>query len=251
VPREARDNVLRGAVTNSKTTNTKEEAEANLQQWHQAMEDLVARKHAQPGDDMTSVLIAAHEQGSVLTDEELVGTLHVMLGAGSETLSNVLAHAIVHLVTNPDQLELVRSGQFTWQEAFDEVVRMDSAVAMLPFRYAIEDMEVAGTKISKGDLVLVAYAGIGRDPAVHGDTGDIFDIARKDKTNISFGWGPHSCLGKTLATTQALIALPALFERFPDIRLACPVDEIPPQGTFIMNGYGEVPVYLTPPDEAA
>jgi 2-hydroxy-5-methyl-1-naphthoate 7-hydroxylase len=245
VPVETRDSVLQGAVTNSKTTNTKEESEANFLQWHHAMETLVAAKRAQPGSDLTSVLIAAHEDGSSLTDDELVGTLHVMLGAGSETLGNVMSHAIVDLITNRDQLELVRSGQYTWEDAFAEAVRKDAAVAQLPFRYATEDVEVAGVQIAKGDLVLIAYAGIGRDPKVHGDTADKFDVTRKDRTSLSFGYGPHHCLGRSLAQVQAMAALPALFERFPDMRLAVPVDEIPPQGTFIMNGYGSVPVYLT------
>jgi cytochrome P450 len=245
VPREAQDNVLRGAVKNSKTINTGEESQANLEQWHQDMEDLVAAKHAQLGNDLTSVLIAAREQGEdVLTDEELVGTLHVMLGAGSETLNNVISHAIVDLLSHPDQLELIRSGQYGWDAAFAEAVRKDSAVAQLPFRYATEDFEIGGTQIKKGDLILVAYAGIGRDPAVHGESADEFDITREDRTSLSFGYGPHSCLGKSLATLQASIALPALFARFPNLSLAVPPDQVPPQGTFIMNGYGELPVYL-------
>lgn len=244
VPERVRADVLRGAVTNSKTTNTKAESAANLAQWHEAMENLVATKRAQPGPDLTSVLIAAREDGSTLTDEELVGTLHVMLGAGSETLGNVLSHAIVDLLCHPEQLALVTSGQYGWDAVFAEAVRKDAAVAQLPFRYATEDVELAGVQIAKGDLVLVAYAGIGRDPQVHGETADQFDITRADKTDLSFGYGPHSCLGRSLATLQALIALPALFERFPDMRLAVPPDEIPPQGTFIMNGYDRLPVRL-------
>ncbi|GAA1422359.1 cytochrome P450 family protein [Catellatospora coxensis] len=247
VPAQARDNVLQGAVTNSKTTNTREESEANLHQWHQAMEDLVAEKRANPGSDLTSVLVQARESGSMMTSDELVGTLHVMLGAGSETLGNVMSHLIVDLLDNPEQLELIRSGQYTWEDAFAEAVRKDAAVAQLPFRYATEDVEVAGVQITKGDLVLIAYAGIGRDPEVHGESADRFDMTRQDKTNLSFGHGPHHCLGRSLATVQAMIAIPALFERFPDMRLAVPVSEIPPQGTFIMNGYGSVPVYLTAP----
>jgi cytochrome P450 len=215
------------------------------------MEQLVATKRKQPGNDLTSLLIAQKEQdGAVLTDEEMVGTLHVMFGAGSETLGNVLAHAIVDLLSNPDQLKLVLSGEYGWDDVFAEAVRKDAAVAQLPFRYAAEDIEIGGVKMAQGDLVLIAYAGIGRDPEVHGASADQFDITRADKTNLSFGYGPHSCLGKSLASLQASIALPALFARFPDIRLAVPVQEIPPQGTFIMNGYGSLPVYLTAPSPA-
>ncbi|WP_155372831.1 cytochrome P450 family protein [Catellatospora vulcania] len=247
VPPQARDRMLQGAVTNSKTTNTREESGANLHQWHEAMEELVADKKANPGTDLTSVLVQAKEDGSMMTNDELVGTLHVMLGAGSETLGNVMSHLVVDLLENPQQLELVRSGQYTWEDAFAEALRKDAAIAQLPFRYATEDAEIAGVHIAKGDLVLIAYAGIGRDPELHGDTADQFDLTRADKTNLAFGHGPHYCLGRSLATMQAMIAMPALFERFPNMQLAVPVSEIPPQGTFIMNGYGSVPVYLNAP----
>lgn len=244
VPTEARQRMLQGAVANSKTTITPEEAEANLNQWHAAMAELVATKRANPAEDLTSVLIRAREENDALTDDELLGTLHVMLGAGSETLGNVMAHAVVDLITNPDQLELVRSGQAGWDAAFAETVRKDAAVAQLPFRYAAEDVEIGGVQIEKGDLVMIAFAGIGRDPKVHGETADEYQILREDKTNLSFGFGPHACIGRSLATLQASIALPALFERFPDMRLATAPEDIPPQGTFIMNGYGTLPVYV-------
>lgn len=244
VPDEARKRMLQGAVANSKTTITQEEAEENLNQWHEAMSELVATKRAELGDDLTSQLIKAREEDDALTDDELLGTLHVMLGAGSETLGNVMSHAIVDLLTHPDQLELVRSGKAEWETAFAETVRKDAAVAQLPFRYAAEDVEIGGARIEKGDLVMIAFAGIGRDPKVHGETADDYDILREDKTNLSFGFGPHACIGRSLATLQAMIALPALFERFPRMALATAPEDIPPQGTFIMNGYDTLPVYL-------
>lgn len=245
VPVEVREEALKGTKQNSLTNHTGEMAAANLDQWHDAMSRLAERRRQDPGDDLTSVLIAANEDGETLSNEELIGSLHVLLGAGSETLSNVLAHCIIDLSTHRDQLELVRSGQYTWMDAFDESVRKDAAVAQLPFRYAKEDIDVAGVHIAKGDLVLIAYAGIGRDPALHGDTRNDFDITRADKTNLSFGHGVHYCLGRPLATMQSMIALPAIFERFPDLTLAVPREQLPPQGTFIMNGYDRVPMYLT------
>lgn len=244
VPVEARKRMLQGAVANSKTTITPEEAEENLRQWHEAMAELVATKRAKPGDDLTSLLIQAREEDDALTDDELLGSLHVLLGAGSETLGNVMAHAVVDLLSHPDQLELVTSGKADWSTAFAETVRKDAAVAQLPFRYAAEDVEIGGVRIEKGDLVMIAFAGVGRDPKVHGETADAFDILREDKTNLSFGHGPHACLGRSLATLQATLALPALFERFPNMRLATAPEDIPPQGTFIMNGYATLPVVV-------
>ncbi|MEC3992638.1 cytochrome P450 [Actinacidiphila sp. DG2A-62] len=252
VPESARAGVLQGSVVNSKTTNSAEQAEANLHQWQSAMTDLVETKRREPGDDLTTTLISAREEGDTpLTDEETVGTLHLMFGAGTETVSNVLAHAVLDLLTHPDQLELVRTGRYGWDAVFQETVRKEGAVAQLPFRYATEDVEIGGVTVAKGDLVLIGYSAIGRDPELHGETAGEFDITRADKTNLGFGYGPHRCLGMPLATLQAAIALPALFERFPDLRMAVDVGELEPQGTFIMNGHREVPVLVSAAPVAA
>jgi len=245
VPEEARADALKGGEVNVSTTISAEEAEANVEQWHRAMEDLVAEKHARPGEDLTSLLVARKNAADeVLTDEEMVGTLHLMLGAGSETLMNVLSHAILNLLTHPDQLELVRGGQVGWDAVVEETLRVQSPVAQLPFRFATEDIQLGDVLIEKGDPVLIGFAGVGRDPAVHGDTRAEFDVNRADKTHLAFGHGVHYCLGAPLARLEASIALPAIFERFPDMRLAVRREDLRPQGTFIMNGHAELPVYL-------
>ncbi|MFD1152115.1 cytochrome P450 family protein [Saccharothrix hoggarensis] len=245
VPEEARAEALKGGEVNVSTSITPEEAQANVEQWHQAMLDLAARKREEPGDDLTSLLVAAQEDdGSRLSDEEMAGTLHLMLGAGSETLMNVLSHAVKHLLSKPEQKGLVDSGKVTWDDVFEETIRVDSPAAMLPFRFATEDVEIGGVLINKGDPVMMGFAGIGRDPAVHGETASEFDALRADKSHLSFGHGVHYCLGAPLARLEAMVALPALFQRFPDMELAVPVDELEPQGTFIMNGHRALPVRL-------
>jgi cytochrome P450 len=246
VPESDREAVLYGGQVNASTSYSGDEVAASIDQWHDAMETLVAVKHREAGDDLTSVMIAAQEEdGSRLNDEELVGTLHLMLGAGSETVMNLMGHAIVLLLTHPEQRELVTSGQVSWDEVFDETMRVQSPVAQLPFRFATEDVQIGDVTIAKGEPVLVGFAGAGRDQLLHGDTADVFDINRTRKTHLSFGHGTHFCLGASLARLEASIALPSLFGRFPGMRLAVPADEIEPQGTFIMNGYGSLPVHLT------
>jgi cytochrome P450 len=118
---------------------------------------------------------------------------------------------------------------------------------MLPLRYAVEDIEVDGVTIPKGDPILMGYAAIGRDPNVHGETAAEWDITRPDKEHLSFGHGTHYCFGAPLARMEAMIALPALFNRFPDLAMAVSEDQLEPQGTFIMNGYKTLPVVLTAP----
>lgn len=246
IPQEKRDNVLHGNVVNSKTTNTAEESEANLHQWQSALGELVETKRREPGDDLTTVLIKASEdEKAPLTDTEIVGSLHLLIGGGTETTANVLCHTVIDLLTHPDQLAMIRSGELGWESAWEEEVRKDGAVGSMPFRCAVEDIEIGGVRIAKGDLVLINYAAAGRDPEKYGDTAAEFDITRADKTNLGFGYGRHRCLGPALATMEAMVSLPALFERFPNLALAVPPAELEPQGTFIFNGYAEVPVLLT------
>ncbi|MER7166848.1 cytochrome P450 family protein [Micromonospora sp. NPDC000207] len=247
VPASARSAVLRGANVNVTTSISGEEAEANVEQWHQELYDLAELKRQQPGDDLTSVVLAAHEEEGRLTDEEMVGTLHLMLGAGSETLMNALSYAVLNLLTHPDQRAQVRSGEVSWDDVIEETLRLEAPVAQLPLRFATDDVEIAGVVIRKGDPVLMGFTQIGRDPDVHGESATEFDVHRADKTHLSFGHGSHFCLGAPLARLELKIALPALFERYPDMSLAVAPEDLEPQGTFIMNGHRALPVRLGAP----
>jgi cytochrome P450 len=248
VPEESRKEVLQGGITNIDTRISPEEAEANVAQWHVAITKLIEDKQRQPADDLASALIAASEaDGSRLSESELLGTLHLLLGAGSETLMNALSHSILAVLDDPDLRERVTSGQISWEDIFEETLRVESPVALFPFRYARERTELGGVTIEKGDVLIISFIAAGRDPALHGATAEQFDVDRADKTHISFGYGVHYCLGIRLAKLAASISLPAVFERFPDMRLAVPRDELEPQGTFIMNGHLTLPVYLTDP----
>lgn len=245
VPEHMRREVMRGGEVNVDTTITHEEAVANVEQWHAAMNSLVEMKRRNPGNDMLSMLIRAQdEDGSRLSDLEMAGTLHLMLGAGSETTTNLISKAVVMLLTHPDQFALVRSGQVSWTHVIEETLRVQSPIAQLPFRFTTEEVEIAGVTIPKGDPVLIGFAAAGRDPDRHGDDADQFDVTRPDKEHLSFGYGVHHCLGAPLARLEAAIALPALFERFPDLALAVPADQIEPQGTFLLNGPATLPVRL-------
>lgn len=245
VPEETRADVLAGGHKNIDTRISAEAAEANLDQWQHAIADLVEYKRRNPGDDLTTGLIAAKEEdGSRLSDSELIGTLHLLLGAGSETLVNALAHSSLALLTDPELREKVTTGQIAWEDIFEETLRVESPVAHLPFRYATEDFEIGGVHIAKGDVILIDFAGIGRDPAIHGETADEFDPLRPDKTNLSFGFGVHYCLGARLAKQAWMIGIPALFARFPDMQLAVRRDELVGQGSFVVNGHASLPVHL-------
>ncbi|GLY00459.1 MULTISPECIES: cytochrome P450 [Actinoplanes] len=245
VPPEAQEDVLRGGHVNVDTRLTPEQAEANIDQWEKAIADLVAYKHEHPADDLTSALIAAQEEdGSKLSDSELIGTLHLMLGAGSETMVNSLNYAIIAVLADPGLRTRLDSGEISWEDVMEETLRVECPVAHLPFRFATEDFTIGGVTVRQGDPVLIDYAGIGRDPRLHGDTADVFDAARPDKTHLTFGHGVHYCLGVRLAKVATLIMLPALFARYPDVRLSVPREKLEPQGSFVMNGRKDCPVHL-------
>lgn len=245
VPEEYRAEVMRGGEANVDTNMTNEEAMANVEQWHGAMYELIAMKRATPADDLLSALIAAqNEDGSRLNDHELAGTLHLLLGAGSETTTNLICNAVVDLQTHPDQFQRVLDGRSSWGDVIEETLRVESPIAQMAFRFSLEDVAVGGVTIPKGDPVLIGFAASGRDPERHGPTAAEFDITRADKEHLAFGYGVHHCMGMPLGRLEAAVALPLLFERFPDLALARPEEEIPAQPTFLLNGPAELPVWL-------
>nr|BFE50746.1 hypothetical protein GCM10017745_41730 [Saccharothrix mutabilis subsp. capreolus] len=218
---------------------------ANQERLYALLHGLVEAKRRDPGDDLADGLIAARdEDGSRLTEQELVDTLILVLAAGHETTVNLLDHAITALLTHPEQRRRVETGDVSWADVVEETLRWQAPVAHLPLRYAVEDVAVDGTVIARGDAVLAGYAAAGRDPEHHGPTAAEFDPGRADKTHLSFGFGAHYCLGAPLARLEAELALPALFARFPDLALAVPPSDLAPLPSFISNGHATLPVRL-------
>ncbi|RDI69213.1 cytochrome P450 family protein [Nocardia pseudobrasiliensis] len=226
---------------------TAEQAQANYVEMYGLVSELVAFRRENPGEDITSVLITtrAEDDGSRLDEKELVDTLMLVINAGHETTVNLLDQAVTALLTHPDQLAEVRSGAVSWADVVEETLRYQSPVAHLPLRYAADDIDGEGFHIPKGEAILASYAGASRDPKIHGDTTDAFDLHRESRDqHLAFGHGAHHCLGAPLARLEAAIALPALFERFPRLRFAVEPAELEHIGSFISNGHAKLPVYL-------
>ncbi|CAM5435448.1 cytochrome P450 family protein [Streptomyces microflavus] len=207
--------------------------------------DLVREKTANPTDDLTSALILAEEGGEPLTEEEVVGNLKAMVAAGHETTIGLILNAVRALLSHPDQLEKVLAGEIGWDAVIEETLRWDTPTTHLLMRFATEDITVGDTVIEEGEGVVISYRAIGRDIEQHGADADAFDITRATRNrHMTFGHGPHICPGAALSRVEAAVALPALFARFPGLRLAIPDAEISKLPVMTQNDMAAFPVLL-------
>ncbi|MFL1376984.1 cytochrome P450 family protein [Nocardiopsis protaetiae] len=221
------------------------ETYATLERYY---DDMIAAKRANPGDDLTTELLNAGEEGDSLSDLEVRGTLQVVVAAGHETTVNLLCNAVRALLAHPEQFELVKRGEVGWDAVVEETLRFDPPTSNFLFRFATEDVEVGGVTVKKGEALMTSYGAIGRDRAEHGEEPhpDTFDLTRTQGRHMSFGYGPHVCPGAPLARMEGRIALPMLFERFPDLALAVPDEELGNHPSVVVNSLRDLPVLLRP-----
>ncbi|MFE1168246.1 cytochrome P450 [Nocardiopsis sp. NPDC058789] len=221
------------------------ETYATLERYYEGM---IAAKRANPGDDLTTELLNAGENGDALTDLEVRGTLQVVVAAGHETTVNLLCNAVRALLAHPEQFDLVKEGRVGWDTVVEETLRFDPPTSNMIFRFATEDVELGGRTIRKGEALMTSYGAISRDRDEHGEEPhpDTFDLTREKGRHMSFGYGPHVCPGSHLARMEGQIALPLLFERFPDLRLAVPDEKLENHPSIVVNSLKELPVLLRP-----
>ncbi|MDX6294684.1 MAG: hypothetical protein QOH50_3759 [Kribbellaceae bacterium] len=183
--------------------------------------------HVASGINQGDSLIREASRAGLGTDEVVANAAVLMFG-GIETTEGMITNALLHLLTNRDQLDLVLADLDLLPNAIEESLRLEPAAADVD-RYATRDVSLAGAEISRGDLVTVSLAGANRDPAVFPDP-DRYDVRRSNaRRHLAFASGPHICLGMHLARLEAVTALTALLTRLPDLRLD-PAGSHPPRG---------------------
>ncbi|WP_181428348.1 cytochrome P450 [Mycolicibacterium moriokaense] len=193
-----------------------------------------------PGDDLMSQLIVASDEGAGLSERELQATAGLVLAAGFETTVNLLGNGIRMLLDTPQHLETLSARPELWPSTVEEILRLDSPVQMSA-RVAGKDVEVAGTPIKRGELVILHLAGANRDPKVFTDP-HRFDIERDNAgKHLSFSGGRHFCLGAALARAEGEVGLRTFFERFPDARLAGDGSR---RDTRVLRGWSSLPITL-------
>jgi cytochrome P450 len=202
------------------------------------MAGLITEQRKNPGDAMLGMLIREH--GDDIGDNELTGVADLLLLAGHETTSNMLGLGTLLLLREPDQLALMRDPEHV-DGAVEELLRYLSVVHTVVPRVALADVEIGGAQIKTGEPVMCSLPAANRDPAL-GDDLDRVDLTRAITGHLAFGHGIHHCLGAPLARMEMRIAYPALFDRFPNLRLAVPFEDVEFRSFSAVFGLSSLPV---------
>jgi cytochrome P450 len=194
----------------------------------------IERRRSDPGEDLVSALVAAHDETDALSADELLAFVILLLLAGNETTTNLIGNGMLALGRNPDQLDLLRRVPSLMPRAVEEMLRYDGPV-QATVRHNHEPVEVGGALIAPETMVFVILAAANRDPA-HFSSPDTFDITREPNDHLAFGDGIHYCLGAALARLEGTIAFGTALERFPRLRLM--EAEAPPKykGSYFLRG---------------
>ncbi|HBF84654.1 MAG TPA: cytochrome P450 [Streptomyces sp.] len=196
---------------------------------------LIAARRANPGPDLITALIAAHDEDDRLTEQEIVSTCVLLLNAGHEATVNATANGWRVLFRHPEQLALLRADHGLLPTAVEELLRYDTPVPMFA-RWVLDDVEVAGTVIPRGSQVALLFGSANRDPERFTDP-ETLDLSRQDNPHISFGAGIHYCLGAPLARLEMAASFGALLRRAPGMR---PVAEPEWKPGFVIRGLREL-----------
>ncbi|TMR98816.1 cytochrome P450 [Nonomuraea basaltis] len=236
VPYAARESFHRQASTLVSLDVSTEQKQQAMDELNTYVRALVADKRARPGDDLISGL----SSGGELTEDELSGVAMLLLVAGHETTANMLALGTFTLLGNPGQLAALRRDPTLVPGAVEELLRYLTVVDFM-VRTALEDVELDGHTIKAGETVTVSLPAANRDPLRFADPG-VMDITRDATGHLTFGHGIHQCLGQQLARNEMRIALPALLDRLPGLRLAVPAEEVPMRSDMLVYGVHRLPV---------
>jgi cytochrome P450 len=250
VPQADRDELARGFAvllaptpTPEQYARAKEASDAVIAR----LEQLVADKQQEPDDALVSALIVSRDGNECLNHQELMSTIFQLIVAGHDTTASLIGNSVVSLLTHPDQLEAVRRDAAKIPGAIEELMRFDAPVPHATFRYALEAIELGGVTIPAGAQVLINLAAANRDERLC-PAPAVLDIDRADVHHLGFGHGIHFCLGAPLARMEGHVALAALIRRFPELRLAVPVEELRwgHGDGVVLRGLSELPVVPGP-----
>ena len=205
------------------------------------LKKLIKARLIQPRDDLITSLVQAREGSDQLSEEEILAMLLLLLIAGHETTVNLIGSGTLALLEHPDQLTKLRREPELIKSAIEELLRFVCPLVMATERYARKDTTLEGMTIPRGELVLAVIGSANRDPN-HFDQPDILDITREKNKHLAFGQGAHYCLGAPLSRMEGQIAINALVQRMPNLRLSTPPQQLRWRGNIIMRSLEALPV---------
>jgi cytochrome P450 len=235
VPYADRETFSRHAKALTAADSTPEDMYAAWGELQEYVRGLVSAKRANPTDDVLSELTVGD-----LDDTEIAGLGSFLLGAGLDTTANMIALGTFALLSHPDQLAALRADPTGIDQAVEELMRY-LTITHTGARAALEDVEVAGHLVKAGETVTISVQAANRDPAKFADP-DVLDLRRQATGHLAFGHGVHQCLGQQLARVEMRVAFPALFARFPTLRLAVPEEDVPLRHDGNIYGVHRLPV---------
>ncbi len=199
----------------------------------------IDKRRANPGPDLMSSLVSAHEETEMLSAGELMQFLMILLLAGNETTANLIGNGMLALIQHPAQMNRLRKAPAMLPRAIEEMLRYDSPVQSV-FRTAKQDVEIGGTTVEKGSGIFLMVGAANRDPAQF-ENPDAFDITRDGNEHLSFGDGIHFCLGAPLARLEAAVAFESILRRFPRLRIVDDT-ELDYKSSFFVRGLNSLPM---------
>ncbi|MFK0290339.1 cytochrome P450 [Streptomyces sp. NPDC090442] len=206
------------------------------------LDELVTAKEKEPGDDILGRLIVEQQQTGEITHDEVAAFAALLLVAGHETTANMIGLSALTLMRSPETAERLRRDPGLIRGAVEELLRFHSIIRNGPRRVATTDIEIGGQLIRAGEGVVVAVPSGNRDATVF-EAPDRLDIARPNsRHHVAFGYGIHQCLGQALARVELQVVIATLLRRFPTMRPAVPLDEIPFRTDMAIYGCHSLPV---------
>ena len=205
---------------------------------------LVKLRRAAPKDDLVSALVAAHDAGDRLTEDELLAMVSLLLIAGHETTVNLIGNGMLALMENPEQMERLRADPGLIKPAVEELLRYDGPLETATERFAREDVTLSGVTIPRGEMVFAVVASANRDEGQFKDP-DALDLTREPNRHLAFGQGVHFCLGAPLARLEGQIAINSLLRRIPELRLGVPSQALRRRPGLVLHGLKSLPVVFS------
>ena len=220
---------------------TSQEHNDLLQEFADYLRRLAAAKRESPGEDLLSGLVQAEADGDKLSENELISMMFLLIVAGHETTVNLIANGTLLLFEHPDQRQRLREEPALLKNAIEEMLRFYGPVEVGLTRWVREDTELGGVQLKRGQQMMAVLASANHDPEQFPEP-DVFDISRNPNRHVAFGTGLHACLGATLARLEAEVAFGELLDRFADLELAIPREELTWRDGTFMRALTALPV---------